>query len=259
MEGQTREEEQRTNYRRQIIFYSTDLGSSTRVVEEFGEDLILNLQILPSSVMVKTLEITIYSKILDFDGDAFGLISLPDRVNSLTGPFFKDDLGRLFCSVKKEGSREKRLIHSDSAGMKFSLTNLTLPDQQPSEIIFKKNEILKGTIWSNILLEAKTNFTKEKFESNHAGWWSRMMAYVKQLLFYEQVTIVSIKLRRVTKNSFNDGETWSNLRVINPSNTFASGLECDINDVENCSLHKCGYRRISTKDEPTIGIIMTQG
>ncbi|CDH10642.1 uncharacterized protein ZBAI_02428 [Zygosaccharomyces bailii ISA1307] len=271
VEGHTQEQEQRTDYKRQIIFYSTDLGSSTETVEEFGEDLVLNLQILRSRIMVKTLEITSDNtstpKVWISTGDIFRLSSLPDSVSSLAGSLFEDDLGGLFCSVEMIGSKEKHLVYSDPTGMNFSFVNLTLQDQQPSHIFLKKDEILKGAILANIRFLQSDRILVEnesKSESNSGSWWSKMVAFMRKLFFNEKnKDLIGFEIesaKSVTKNSFDNGRTWSNLRVVDPSNAYASRFECDLNDIKNCSLHESMTNsRFSTKDEPTVGIMLTQG
>lgn len=108
------------------LFYTSDVGNSTKVVHELKGLLVSEMRILSSSVLIKTLENVdvggknFNEKMWISTGETFKFAYLPDTVASFTILEVQDDLGRVFLEARQKRNENKQLLVSDSLVSKFS-------------------------------------------------------------------------------------------------------------------------------------------
>lgn len=88
------------------LFYTSDSGRTIKMVEKLKEQLVLNMQILPSHILAKTLKVAgnhSVGNIWVSSGDLFEPASLPDDVTIFADHAFVNDLGRMVFSANRKG------------------------------------------------------------------------------------------------------------------------------------------------------------
>lgn len=184
------------------LFYTSDLRNSTKVVHELKGLLVSEMRILSSSVLIKTLEDVgdknFNEKMWNSTSETFKSAYLPDTVASFTILEVHDDLGRVFLEARQKRNENKQLLVSDSLVSKFSF--ILMPIQDLLRFLkLRKIANINGALWGDFRMFSSNNWT--------------------------------------TKKSFDNGETWSNLKNVDPTGKNEKYFECDMNDTAHCSLN----------------------
>lgn len=217
-----------------IFFYTENLGKTVEVVDQFKDVAVADFQILNSHILVYTLDDkfnrwSAASLWVSDDGFHFEKAFTP-TILRYTDAYdaIEDSLGRIILplyTVEDNAESASHVLISDSSGLKFSTLKIT-PDDIFGFSILEVSKNLKGTIWADFMLMGSG--------SQHS----------------------SHKINQLSKISVDNGETWSNLKVGASKNHGKDFFDCDINDIEHCSLHK--FFGDPMKSE-TAGILMTLG
>lgn len=247
------------------FFYTSDLGSTIKMVEELKEKLVFNMQILPSRILAKTLEVTGNRSIENIwvsSGDLFKRAYLPDDVTTFADHAFENDLGRILFSANRKGHHGKHLMLSDSSGLIFAFSNLTLQNA-PSSFSLGRHENLKGLIWAHFNYFTRPYEVKLQYRYRATGWFQKTVHSMAQVILEKQKqNKVALKEETITKISFDNGETWNGLKVLDPHKNHIAHFGCNTDDVEHCSL-QLDNNYLTTgfpgKDEFTAGILLSKG
>lgn len=224
------------SYEGSDIFYTSDFGKSSKVIDQFKDLAVSDFQILDSHILIYTLEDKFNKRSasnlwVSSDGLTFNKAYLP---TILRGPRSfggrEDDLGRIILpvsSITEAGSVDSQFLISDSSGLHFHVLEMG------AENIWwwprlKPFKTLKGTVLADLMVRGKN--------SPNDG----------------------TTVKPVSKISFDYGNTWSNLKVVASPNQRKDLFPCDIDDVENCSLNVMFYFDNPMSGE-TAGILMAVG
>lgn len=220
-----------------MLFYTTDFGKTTKVVDQFKDrETVSDFQILNSRILAYTLEDQ-YNRgsasqlWVSNDGVKFEKAYLPTLLRyTSVYEATEDSLGRIVLplyTTRDEHNSASQILVSDSSGLKFSILQVT-PEDILGFSILAASPNLKGTMWADFMSTvAVPSQNNDNGPPNH-----------------------------LSKVSFDSGATWSNLKVVDPTNRHKSSFKCDINDVEHCSLHKFFG---DPSPGGTAGILMTLG
>ena len=210
------------------LSYTEDFGVSFSEFKDFEGSMVSSFNVLNSYIVAFTLEDKFNAHSnknlwVSSDGKSFKKAYMPTQLRDAQFFYiFEDAFGRIFLPIMAAGAeRASEVIVSDSQGLKFS----PVP-------------------WS----------------TDNANGWTNMvqLKYLKGTLLAEFYgsTLADKKVpQSETKISFDGGYSWQNLKVVDPDNK--NKYPCDIEDVENCSLHTISMRDDS--NVPTPGIMMKMG
>lgn len=216
------------------FFFTTNFGKSTKIIDPFSDMAIEEFEVLESFIVVSTQVDkfnTDSAKTLwiSTDGLNFKEAFVPTQMRySVSGLMFQDSIGRIVLPIVTEKTDEKgrasEVLVSDSSGLKFSPFQWTTENTNGFSM-FSKSKHLKGTMLG------------EFYASTRRSWRKKQSSKSK------------------SKITFDNGYSWSNLKVVDPERRDI--YPCDIDDVENCSLHT--LFSWETIDAATAGIMMTVG
>ncbi|SJM87275.1 probable Vacuolar protein sorting/targeting protein 10 [Zygosaccharomyces bailii] len=201
-----------------VLFYTSDFGKTTKMVDQFKDVTVSDFQVLDSHILAYTLEdrfnrLSAAQLWVSSDGFNFKKAYLPTllRYTSLYDAT-EDSLGRIvlpLSTMMEESNSASQILLSDSSGLKFSILQVT-PEDILGFSTIATSPNLRGTMWADFMSITNRPFRHaEKDKPNH-----------------------------LSKVTFDSGATWSNLKVVDPTNRHKKLFHCDINDVEHCSLHK---------------------
>lgn len=219
------------------IFYTSDFGKSSKVIDQFKDLAISDFKILNSHILVYTLEDKFNRESasnlwVSSDGLTFNKAYLPTILRSPANfGIREDDLGRIIfpiSSMMATGSRDSQILISDSSGLHFHVLELGVENMSMFSSL-KPSRTLKGTVHAKL-------GTFEKGPLDGVG-----------------------RFNSVSKISFDYGNTWSNLKVVASPNHPKEFFSCDIDDVENCSLNIVSYLSDGRTSGETAGILMAVG
>ncbi|CAR27509.1 ZYRO0C18612p [Zygosaccharomyces rouxii] len=264
-----------------IAFYTTDLGQSTKLFDELEGFPVKDVSILPSHVLVTTSEANeadgAANRLWVSTGGPFKPARLPKRVAYLppmVSMSLELDRERILLHAvleEDEGhGKSEHLLLSDSSGLNFSLID-SIAQEPAQHVMFEKLNNLEGTIWGEFIFEEVHNRSTElgMDETNldkKVNWLQRIIEFIKKHVLHRKPYPLMepfpfIEYKRFSKNkiSFDNGETWTNLKVVDPSGKHKNLFQCDIDDVEHCSFQKKKFYSPLIRNEPTAGILMETG
>lgn len=234
---------------KQILFYSPDLGKTSKLVEELRDLSVSQLHILSSGVLVTTVEDEICTQKLWFStGGPFKEAPLPQKLNySSFGKPFEDDLGRVLLPV-----------YTTESGCKGKFARLLISD-------FSK---FKLSQFGPIHLNPNGSLRIEKFGNCSGTLLGRIFGILSQDGRAQNVVSVAIPdnfaYRRnvfdkyMNVISFDNGNNWSKLKLMDPSNKYRHLFKSHVDDLEHCSLHIFHYVH-SKKNYSMKKIFMAKG
>lgn len=223
------------------FFFTTDFGKTNKMIEEFSETAIENFEVLESFIVVYTQADkfnTDSPKTLwvSTDGLNFNEAYIPTQLRySVAGVIFQDSIGRIILPIITERTEDKgrasEVLVSDSSGLKFSPFQWTTEDLN-GFTVFSSSKQLKGTMLGEFYVSTRRSWRKKQSSKSKS------------------------------KITFDNGYSWSNLKVVDPEHKDL--FSCDIDDVENCSLHTLfSWDTLDsgrdTTHAATAGILMTVG
>lgn len=218
------------------LFTTKDFGKTVEKVDQFNGESVRQFQILNEYVIVSTQEVS-HSKNsvkriwISKDGSKFQEALFPKGPYSSHLDFSLDSDGKIFRFVSnflghKSKSGNSEVFMSDSTGLKFSKVSALSSDLEGG-YSGTKIDHLAGVVVSSFIT---TIFSDE-----------------------------SAKISTVI--SFDNGFTWSKLRIVDPEHK--GGYACDIDDLESCSLQIYGNEGslFSSMRSPgaTSSVLMTTG
>ncbi|CAR29083.1 ZYRO0F18722p [Zygosaccharomyces rouxii] len=262
-------------------FYTTDLGQSTKLFDELKSSSVENIWVFPFHILVITSEAN------EVDGTAHRIwvstggplkpACLPKRVASLphvvSMPLELDRERILLSAVLEEDEghgKSEHFLLSDSSGLNFSLID-SITQEPAQHVMIKKLYNLEGTVWGEFIFREVHNRSTELSmdETNldkKVNWLQRIIEFIKKHVLHRKPYPLMepfpfIEYKRFSKNkiSFDNGETWTNLKVVDPSGKHKNLFQCDIDDVEHCSFQKKNFYSPLIRNEPTAGILMETG
>lgn len=199
---------------RSRLFYTKDFGKTCHDVEQFQDMMISSILVLKSFLVVFTQEdrfneFSNKEVWISTDGTSFRKAHLPTQLRQVNDfGVFEDSMGKIFLPiVTGEDSRQSSQVYvSDSQGLKFSPIPWTT-DNSEGFLMVAESKYLPGTLLAQFEGIRRSSSKAER-----------------------------PRITAKTKISFDGGFTWTNLRVVDdPENK--KDYPCDIDDVENCSLH----------------------
>lgn len=231
------------------MFYSQDLGENLLSVEELENYSVSeDIEVLSSHIVIATYEdaenADAGQRIWASNGGTFEQIGNEMKISCFDCQF-EDEFGRLFIALdimKDQNCKsDRQLFVSQPQSLIFSpLDSLTpLP---VSSVRLEKPHYLKRTI---LALLSYSSQIQQGGESNKPE--------------HNPIKCASGR-KRVSKLSFDNGATWSNLRVSRSSESEALSYENDINDAKYSSLHiLCLCDSSTDSDQITSSSIMAVG
>ncbi|KAH9198446.1 hypothetical protein LQ764DRAFT_227650 [Zygosaccharomyces rouxii] len=267
-------------------FYTTDLGQSTKLFDELKGSSVEKIWVFPFHILVTTSEANevdgAANRLWVSTGGPFKPALLPKRMVLLQNIIpsvleFDPERILLYVDMEEDESHGKaeHLLVSDSSGLNFSFTD-SIAQEPAQHVMLKKLNNLEGTIWGEFFFREVHNRSTElgMYETNlgkKINWFPRIMKFIKKHVLhrkpYPQMEgfpfepFPFIEYKRFSKNkiSFDNGETWTNLKVVDPSGKHKNLFQCDIDDVEHCSFQKKISYFPLIRNEPTAGILMETG
>lgn len=239
-------------FNKRTLFYSTDLGETTKLVEELKDFSVSRLEIISYGVLVTTMGDTHSrnspEKLWISTGGPFREALLPAGLEySSFGPTFEDDLGRVLLPVyttETAGQRKlARLLISDFETFKFS---------QFDPIFLCPRGLLRikkfGNCGGSLLGRIFRVFPQEEESQKNVTGSDGDGQTSRKHLFLGYLTVIS----------FDNGNSWSRLKLTDPSNKYRSFVKCGIDDLETCSLHIFHYSYSKTNNSMS-KVIMAKG
>ncbi|CCE93369.1 uncharacterized protein TDEL_0F05580 [Torulaspora delbrueckii] len=206
------------------LLYTEDLGVSFSEYKDFKGSMVSSFEVLDSWIVAFTLADKFNRDSnknlwVSYDGKSFKKAYMPTQLrNADLSNVFEDSFGKIFLPIINSG-RASEVLVSDSKGLKFS-----------------------PLTWRNI----------------GGGTRIAQLKYLKGTLLAEFYELMHKQMKVIpseTKISFDGGYSWQNLKVVDPDNK--DKYSCDIEDVENCSLHT--VTEFHESNVPTPGIMMKKG
>ncbi|CDH16301.1 uncharacterized protein ZBAI_08089 [Zygosaccharomyces bailii ISA1307] len=208
------------------MFYSHDLGENLLSVEELENYSVSDdIDILSSHIVIATYDdaenVDAGQRIWASNGGTFEQIGNEIKTSCFDCQF-EDDFGRLFIVVdiiKDQNCKsDRQLFVSQPQSLIFSPVDSLTP-QPVSSVWLEKPHYLKRTMLALLTYDSQIQQGSEsnKQESNPTKGVSDR--------------------KRVSKLSFDNGTTWSNLRVSRSSASEALSYGGDINNAKHSSLH----------------------
>ncbi|CCE64234.1 hypothetical protein TPHA_0H00230 [Tetrapisispora phaffii CBS 4417] len=220
--------------------------SNTKIIESLKEKTIESFFVFDQQLVAITIDDR-YNKNsskkvwISKDGKEYKEAHLPTQLRFyVAGGLREDAAGRLLLTInRKKGQKSKRndyvteILISDSKGEKFS--DLSFMDTTTlGNSFFQTFAHLPGTIIGTFTSMNSFHGGNRKDDSNERKKSSPS---------------------KITKISIDNGNFWSNLKVVDPDNK--KNFKCDIDDYENCSIQLLMGGFVSS--EPSAGIITVIG
>lgn len=237
---------------KRTLFYSPDLGETTKLVEELKNFSVSRLQIFSRGVFVTTNEdihnVNSTEKLWISTGGPFKEAILPAELEySSFGEAFEADLGKILLPVytTEIAGQEKLacLLISDFETFKFSQFDPIFLCPQ-GRLRIKKfggcGGSLLGQLYGVLPQEKESQRSVSMFISDYQ--LSQKLGFIKYL------TVVSL----------NNGDSWSRLKLKDPSKKYRNLLKCGIDDLKDCSLH-IFYRTYSKMNKSMEKVIIAKG
>ncbi|CAR26033.1 ZYRO0B00176p [Zygosaccharomyces rouxii] len=262
------------------LFYTTDFGQSTKLVDELKDFSTEEIWIFPSHILGISSEGNeldhTAERIWVTTGGPFkhahlpkGAVFSPNSIPELLS--YDPELILLYADVEEnEGhGKSKHLLVSDPSGLEFSFFD-SITQEPSNHVNLEKLDKLKGTIWGRFSFDVDLNRSKvenmyETYFHEKTNWFQKIVKFIRNNLFYknscphmESFPFIGYKRFSKSKISFDYGKTWNNLKVVDPSGKHKQRFHCDIDDVEHCSFQETSYFS-SVENEPTAGILMKTG
>ncbi|GAV55376.1 hypothetical protein ZYGR_0AT00110, partial [Zygosaccharomyces rouxii] len=242
------------------VFYTRDLGQSTILFDELKSFSVKDMYILPYHILIITSEENddenTAKRLWVSRGGPFkpaqlpkGAVFSPNNIPKVLS--YDPERISLYADVEEnEGhGKFKHLLVSDPSGLEFSFFDSIT--QEPSDNVnLEKLDNLKGTIWGRFSYKMDLNRNKEFdiHETNldeKINWFQKIIKFIKKHIFYRKSYPQMEGFPRncydefsTTKGSFDNGKTWTNLKVVDPSGKHKHRFHCDIDDVEHCSFQE---------------------
>ncbi|KAH9198033.1 hypothetical protein LQ764DRAFT_227850 [Zygosaccharomyces rouxii] len=268
------------------LFYTTDLGQSTKLFDELEGFSVKDVSILPFHVLVTTSEANevdgAANRLWVSTGGPFKPACLPKRVAYLPQrvrkPLELDPESILLRAILEEDEGHGKFEHlllSDSSGLNFSLID-SIAQEHAQHVMIKKLDNLEGAVWGEFIFrEVHNRITELDMDETKldkkVNWFQRIIEFIKKHILH-RVPYMFFRTKgsfdngnmydmfSKTKGSFDNGKTWTNLKVVDPSGTHKHIFQCDIDDVENCSFQEVFSPYFDAPiNEPTAGILMETG
>lgn len=237
---------------KRTLFYSADFGKTTKLVEELKDFSVSRLQIFSHGVVVATKE-GIHNRIPPeklwiSTGGPFKEAFLPAGLEySSFGEAFEADFGRVLLPVyttETAGQRKlARLLISDFETFMFSQFDSIFLCPQ-GRLRIKK----LGNCGGPLLAQIFGVFPQEEESQKSVSYFDGDNQTVARLGFVKYLTVVSL----------DNGNSWSRLKLTDPSNKYRRFVKCSIDDLETCSLHICRYS-YSKMNNSMSQVIMAKG
>lgn len=264
-----------------IPFYVADCGRNLKVFDEFQQLIVEKIWNLSSGALVLTSDgvgIENTSKSLwIWTSGSFKPVQLPKDVSfspNRIQDLLEVDPKRILIYADVQGDGEDRnsecVLISDTSFLKFSFFNITLPPPAQKMRLYKM-ENLRGTLWGEFTFQEVVNEgyvgdSDRSYFDEKASWFNQFMKILHLIILKKPSPrrkdarrYVEYRNYEMTKLSFDNGKSWSNLRVADPSGMHRHLFKCNIEDVDHCSLHGSGSLYSSSRNEPTAGVLIRTG
>ncbi|CCC68641.1 hypothetical protein NCAS_0B05570 [Naumovozyma castellii] len=226
------------------LFVTSDWGKTVKSLDTFKDLAISSFNVLDSSILIQTNEDAYNSNSakklwVSRDGVTFKEAYLPTELRySISGKITEDSVGRIILPINAKKTEDEKdtsvlaeILISDSSGLKFEPFEWSKADIRGYSQLSQPKH-LKGTMLGSFFprnRRARKGSKKQQEKSSSKG---------------------------ITKISVDNGQSWSNLRIVDSKNKDL--FPCDIDDVEKCSLH-IPMMLFGSDDYVSAGIMMAVG
>lgn len=241
-----------TMQNRRKLFFSPDMGNTTKLVEELKNVSVRSLHILSAAVLVTTAEEiykdTFTEKLWLSTGGPFKEALLPGELKySAFGKAFEDDLGRLllpaYTTTSDHTEKFAHLLMSDYSV--FKLLNFeSIPLNVKGFVGIEKFGNCEGSALAKVF----GVFSQDGEVSNHVSLDVPENSSSNRRVFKKYMSVIT----------FDNGNNWSRPRLIDHSNKLKKHFKCNINELKNSYLHILNYN-CSRKNNSMKNVYMAKG
>ncbi|CDF92069.1 ZYBA0S21-00232g1_1 [Zygosaccharomyces bailii CLIB 213] len=210
-----------------ILFYTADMGRTTHAVEKLKDYSVLEMYILPACILITTedTERSNNEVWISNDGGDFQKAMLPEEFDNFQfiGVTDAKVLGRTLLELQTSLHRDTQsaLLTLDALGANLTSYN-PFPDDALARAFIQNSKSHNGTLWGD---------------------------------FFFRLDSDNLQISK-SKVSFDQGTTWSNLRVVDRLNNYSHLFGCDVRNTDDCSLQIDSDYEIPIY-ESSIGLVVT--